>query len=186
MAYKLIDTNGQEVTHHDLQDKGAWCIAGASKEEIFIQNYGGQLNLIINPEKSTNPMVPDLFNSSSMLLGDLKVQSTPFFQAETRFGINPQYAVVFNYKDVLRYSEHYPNIEIYFWVDWQAVAFESGNTRIEVEPMNGVWFIPFQILTEVITTAPLHSYQQRVFDRKGNAKASYVLNLENSQFNRII
>lgn len=185
MAYRLIGIDGQEINQHDLQDKGVWCQTGASQEEVFVTKYGDRLNLIINPDKETNPYVPDLLNIKNNQLGDLKTQNTPFFQARSRFSYDPQYTVVFNGKDRERYSEMYPNIEIYFAVDWQAVKF-VGSTTIEVEPMKGIWYIPFQKLDMLCNNSPFHSYQQRYSDNKGNAKGSYVLNLLDESFHRVV
>ena len=184
MAYKLFDINGIEVTHHDLQDKGVWCRAGASKEEVFVEKFGVDLNLRINPEKENNPYAPDLQNTSNQLLADLKTQNTPFFQAQSRFGYDPQYAVVFNGKDRQRYREKYPDIEIYFAVDWQVIKYHGRNI-IEVKPMTGVWYIPFSELNKKLEEAPFHAYQQRQFDQKGNAKGSYGLNLLDHEFTKV-
>ena len=185
MPYKLFDKDGLEKTQHDLQDKGPWCLHGASKEEIFVNNYGEQFSIVINPEKLTNPYAPDLLNTSKTVVCDLKTQNTPFFQARIRYDIDPQYAVTFNVKDYNRYSTLYPSIEIYFWVYWEIVKFQ-GSTAIEVQPMEGVWFIPFQDLKEVIKISPKHTYQQRVGDTRGNALDSYVLDLQNPLFTKII
>ncbi|MDO5968278.1 hypothetical protein Q4Q35_00520 [Flavivirga aquimarina] len=185
MAYKLFDINGNVIEQHDLQDKGVWCQTGASKEKVFVDKFGKSLNLIINPEKENNPYAPDLLNTSTNLLADLKTQNTPFFQAQTRFNYDPQYTVVFNGKDRHRYKEKYPDIEIYFAVDWQAIKFENGKI-IEVKPMTGVWFIPFQKLDKLLESSPFHSYGQRKFDQRGNAKGSYVLNLLNNNFIRLL
>lgn len=185
MAYKLFDVNGSQITHHNLQDKGVWCRDGATEEEVFVENYGEKLGLIVNPDKRINPYVPDLVNTKNDLLADLKTQNTPFFQAQTRFGFTPQYAVVFNEKDRLRYSNRYPEIEIYFWVDWQAVRF-VGNTEIKVQPMTGIWFIPFKKLDQVLQNSPLHHYAQRRNDRQGNAKSSRVLSVQHTAFTKIV
>ncbi len=184
MAYKLIDVDGNEVSHHDLQEKGVWCKAGASKEDVFVEQYGEALSLIINPQKAYDPYAPDLLNTSNQLLADLKTQNTPFFQARSRFGYDPQYTVVFNGKDKQRYQEKYPSIEIYFAVDWQAVKF-VGRTSIEVQPMVGIWYIPFSVLVEKLAQAPFHSYQQRKSDQQGNAKGSYVLNVLDPEFKQV-
>lgn len=186
MGYKQFGIDGQEISHHDLQDKGVWCEDGASKEEVFVEKYGGQLGLIINPEKVNNPYAPDLLNTKNGLLADLKTQNTPFFQAESRFGYDPQFTVVFNRKDRERYKDQYPEIEIYFAVDWQAVKFQTDYSAIEVNPMIGVWYIPFPKLDIISGNSPYHEYQQRVWDEKGNAKGSYILNLKNENFKRLI
>jgi hypothetical protein len=185
MAYTLFDREGKVVTLRDLQDKGPWCADGASSEQVFIQNYGKGLGLIINPEKSFNKYAADLFNVNSKNVGDLKTQNTPFFQALTLFSVNPQYAVTFNQKDFIRYSELYPGIEVYFWVVWTVIKF-AGNQTIEVAPMEGVWKITLDKIKILVKTAPLHFYQQRINDNNGNAKGSYVFDLSNPLFEKII
>ncbi|NDV43081.1 hypothetical protein [Flagellimonas sediminis] len=184
MGYQLYDINGQIVTQHNLQDKGVWCRKGASKEVVFVDKFGQDLGLIINPAKQDDPFVPDLLNTTNGLLADLKTQNTPFFQAKPRFNYDPQYTVVFNGKDRGRYKEKYPEIEIYFAVDWQAIKFKGSNT-IEVKPMTGIWFIPFPKLDALLDEAPFHYYVQRRHDQLGNAKGSYVLYLLNPMFKQV-
>jgi len=186
MAYKMYDPQGQEVTYNNLQEKGVWCVIGASKEEAFVQLYGEQLNLVINPEKEDDPYSPDLYDTQKSIRADLKTQNTPFFQAQTRFGISPQHAIVFNGKDRERYKSKYSEIDIYFIVDWQAVKFETNNNSIEVEPMTGVWRISFTKLDELCEAADYHTYQQRVGDTRGNARGSYVLDITNPAFEKVI
>ena len=118
-------------------------------------------------------------------LGDLKTQNTPFFQAQSRYGINPQFAVTFNLKDWKRYSAKYSGIDIFFWVSWVAIKFQ-GSTQQEVDPMEGVWHIPYESLKELIAKAPLHTYGQRVGDTQGNAKESFVFNLQDPLIHKII
>ena len=183
--YRLYDIHNQIITHHDLQDKGVWCRTGARKEDVFVELYGKQLDLIINLQKKTNPYVPDLQNSQTGDLADLKTQNTPFFQAQPRFGLDPQYTIVFNGKDRVRYRAKYPDLMIYFAIDWQVIRF-VGRQTIEVEPMLGVWEIPFLQLDILLAQAPFHSYQQRQDDKKGNAKGSYVLDIRNPSFRRVV
>lgn len=183
--YKQFGIDGKEILQHDLQDKGVWCESGASKEEVFVNKFGSQLNLIINPEKENSLYVPDLLNISNNKLADLKTENTPFFQAKRRFGYDPQYTVVFNKKDRVRYKDLYPGIEIYFAVDWQVIKFQQHNI-IEVKPMVGVWFIQFQELDKLLENAHYHTYQQRVDDEKGNAKGSYILNLLDKEFVKVV
>lgn len=38
----------------------------------------------------------------------------------------------------------------------------------------------------ILEDAPYHEYQQRVWDERGNAKGSYILNLRNGYFKRLI
>ena len=185
MSYKLFDNNGNQVDHYDLQAKKRWCKEGERIEEAFISKYGKKLGLIINPEKETNRFAPDLLYNSGNL-ADLKTQNTPFFSTRSLYKIDPTYAVVFNRKDAVRYYKNYPNIIIYFWVEWYSVAYQKGDFYQEVEYINGVFKIPFRHLVEILKKAPLHKYQQRVNDKKGNAKSSYVLDIRDKHFERVI
>ncbi len=130
MAYKLYDAAGAEISWHDLQDKGPWCEIGASHKEVFIKKYGKLLNLEMNPEKATDLYAIDLINIKTNRLGDLKTQNTPFFKAGSSYGLDPQFTVTFNVKDVNRYAEKYPDIDIYFWVNWLALKFENRKGTI--------------------------------------------------------
>jgi len=186
MAYKLFDAAGQEITFHDLQDKGPWCQTGVSIENTFVSKFGAKLGVTINPSKTNDAYSPDLLEVGSSILADLKTQNTPFFQANQRFGLDPQRVVVFNKKDADRYERLYPAIIIYFWVDWQAVRFESGAQIIQVNPMSEVWRIPFPDLQKLLQKAPLHFYAQRRNDNLGNAKSSYVLNLADPKFAQVV
>lgn len=188
----MYDINGNVVTNGDLQNKGAWCAHGERKENVFVRNYGHQLGLIINPEKVTNRYAPDLASFINDGLSDLKTQNTPFFTAR-RYNYDPQYTVTFNRNDADRYREEEPDIDIYFWVDWIAVKYykEStnpnyGDTNISLNPLYGVWKVSFQDLDVIIQSSPLHPYQQRVTDTQGNAKDSYLINLNNPRIQKVI
>jgi len=185
MGYSLYDINGQEVTPADLQNKGAWCDHGASKEVIFVQRFGTRLGLEINPAKAKDPYAPDLAYLNGRGLADLKTQNTPFFRALKDYGIDPQYAVTFNTVDRRRYLERYPDIDIYYWVDWQAVRFEGRGGTIVVQAMAGVWKIAFRDLNALCDSANVHAYQQRRRDKGGNARDSFVLDLQNKAFRRV-
>jgi hypothetical protein len=186
----MFDVNGEEVTRDDLENKGAWCLRGISEEIAFVSKYGQQLGVLINPGKRWNKYAPDLI-TASQALGDVKTQNTPFFQARERFGIDPQFAVVFNLKDEKNYRESHPEVVIYYWVDWVAVRFVSyyqpGEVayEIRVPPMTGVWRIDFRELRKMCASAPVHKYLRRVNDKVGNAKDSYVLDLRNPAFEKV-
>lgn len=185
MAYKLFSPNGVEIKLPDLQDKGPWCKTGATFEDVFIAKYGSSLSLIINPAKANDPYVPDLLNLETNFFADLKTQNTPFFQARDRYQLNPQYAVTFNEKDWKRYSTKYPGIDIFFWVSWLVTKFD-GSTKVEVKPMEGIWYISYASLEKLVAKAPLHTYIQRIGDTKGNAKGSFVFNLEDPLIKKIL
>ncbi|WP_218970273.1 hypothetical protein [Neobacillus novalis] len=189
----MYDIHGNEVTNYDLQNKGAWCGHGVRKENVFVNKYGWKLGLKINPEKERNIYAPDLsLIEFEQMLSDLKTQNTPFFTAN-KYGYDPQFTVTFNKKDADRYRENYPDIDIYFWVDWVPVRYYKKNTNpnypdtdIQVNPMYGVWKVSFKDLDEIIKTSPLHAYQQRVNDTQGNAKHSYLINLLDSKIKKVI
>ncbi len=183
-SYKQYDKDGSIVTPTDLQNKKLWCKEGEKIEEAFATKYGNQLGVAINPEKSTNPYAPDLIKDSDF--ADLKTQNTPFFKARKLYNIDPSYAVVFNRKDAVRYWKLYKNIIIYFWIEWHSVKFVMGNFEQEVKYINGVWSIKFIDLVSLLKVAPEHHYQQRISDKKGNAKSSFVLDIRNPSFNRLI
>ncbi|WP_422083410.1 hypothetical protein [Ulvibacterium sp.] len=185
MSYKQYNKDGELVTHKDLQAKSTWCKDGESIEEAFVSRYGRALDLQMNPDKKTDPYAPDLLEKGEFL-ADLKTQNTPFFKARKLYGIEPSYAIVFNRKDARRYHKVYPDIIIYFWVEWHSVKFVMGNFQQTVGYINGVWRIPFKNLVELLKVAPEHSYQQRKNDNKGNAKSSFVLDIRNALFERII
>lgn len=185
MVYQQFDKNGNEIKHSDLQAKSLWYKDGERIEEAFVKKHGESLDLSINPEKTGNPYAPDLVYQKDKL-ADLKTQNTPFFKAKNLYGIDATYAVVFNRKDAVRYYRKYPDIIIYFWVEWHSVKFKMGSNTIEVGYINGVWKIPFQNLIGLLTKAPLHEYQQRKDDKKGNATSSFVLDIQNPLFERVI
>jgi len=185
MEYQQFDKNGNEINHSDLQAKSLWCKEGEKIEVAFVKKYGEALGLSINPEKTHNPYAPDLVYKKEQL-ADLKTQNTPFFKSKKLYGIDATYAVVFNRKDAVRYYRNYPDIVIYFWIEWHSVKFKMGTYSIEVEYINGVWKIPFRDLIQLLKDAPLHEYQQRKDDKKGNARSSFVLDIRNPLFERVI
>ncbi|SHK69075.1 hypothetical protein [Epilithonimonas mollis] len=186
IMYELFDNEGKKIEHHDLQDKSHWCKDGEKIEEAFVRLYGEQLNLAINPAKGYDPFAPDLINTLTGRLGDLKHQATPFFKARKLFGIDPTYAVVFNEKDKLRYEEKYPEITIYYWVNWLAVKYRTEWSEITVRPLQGVWKSEFRDFNKYLSTRLLHYYQQRTDDTKGNAKGSFVCDIRNEAFEKLI
>jgi hypothetical protein len=187
MGYKLLDVNGLLIENADLQNKGFWCQLGLSKENMFVEKFGKDYGVIINPEKYTNPYAPDLLQTHDKRLADLKTQNTPLFQALQRYNIQPQHAVTFNVKDYKRYMDVYKgNVAIYFCVDWIPITFIShSGQRITVKPMTGVWWTDMTRIQDMVNTAPIHSYQQRIHDIHGNAKASYVFDLTNPAFEKL-
>jgi hypothetical protein len=174
---------------HNTEDKNWWLKHGEVGEKDFVNVICPKIGLdgCINPNKNVDPTVPDLIVNGK--LADLKSQNTPFFTAGKyckKVGgadvpFNPTYTVTFNKKDYERYSTLYPEIDIYFWVEWKEREYTSRNGKvINVSPLAGVWFSSFERLSELIKVYeyPLHSYLRRKGDIAGNAKESYLLDLK--------
>ncbi len=169
----------QDNELHDTEDKDWWVIHGADREKTFVNELCPKIGLqaMINPEKANNPYTFDLVVDGNK--ADLKCQETPFFVAGTKYGINAKYAVTFNKKDLVRYQNLYPDIEIYFWINWQTTEKKIYNKVYQVEPLTGVWKASLSRIEECIEEkgASLHRYKRRVNDRDGNARESYLLDL---------
>lgn len=164
---------------HNTEDKDWWVIHGANKEQTFANRVAPRIGLDvkINPDKKTDPFAHDIFVAGN--IADLKCQNTPFFKAEELYGIDPKYAVTFNQKDLERYKEQYPQIEIYFWVDWQKPSMVIRGEKFTVDKLAGVWKTTNKEIGEIIKKKkiPVHWYHRRRFDQQDNAKGSYLLDL---------
>ena len=175
MSYKLFDPSGNEVTPADLQNRAAWYVHGASKEQVFVNTHGKSLGVALNPSKLKDPTAPDLvFNGH---LADLKCQDTPFFLAG-RYGVDPTYAVTFNLKDALNYGrwgKNYKDLSIFYWVDWVAVRMEMSERHYIARPLTGVWHVDFVRLDEMRHTRPIHWYNQRNRQAETNPRTRQIL-----------
>ena len=87
--------------------------------------------------------------------------------------MNPNFAVTLNKQDVMDCTIKYPECQIVFWVDWKATT----NFGVSVARQQGVWFLSYEHMLDLVADSPLHTYRNRVDDTKGNAKDSYVLDL---------
>jgi hypothetical protein len=186
MPSRFFDKNNSEVSQKDVENRPFWYEHGEAKELAFVEKFKA-LNFKINPEKRENVAAVDLLDANGNLC-DLKVQNTPFF-VSARYDVDPQFAVTFNKKDLIRYSIEYPKIDIVYWVEWQIVKAIFGTSSQEivrkVEPMSGVWKISLgDIATLCDDKKNLHSYLKRVND-KSNATNSYVINLQHRHFQKI-
>lgn len=164
---------------HDTEDKLYWVEEYEKKENIFCTEICPKIHLsgVINPEKEKDPTKPDLVVNGR--LGDLKYQSTPFYSSGYYYGYDPQYTVTFNVKDYEHYSTHYPDIDLYYWVDYPGAKKEYRGRDITINRLEGIFYIAFQGLVELIDKkkSPVHSYQRRVNDQQGNAKGSYLIDI---------
>lgn len=160
------------------EDKPYWCKQGERDERDFVDFVASAHGLAatINPCKRYDRFAPDLLFEGK--LADLKTQRTPFFTAG-RYGLDPQFVVTLNVADVERYQEHSVDFSVLFWVRWDTVRRRFGLREYSVRPLEGIWQTSVR---EVVARAsagdaPLHTYLNRVGDTRGNARASYLLDL---------
>lgn len=165
--------------NHDTEDKAWWVEKGASDELDFIQHIAPQIPLDArpNPQKAHDPFAHDLYVGDSR--AELKHQTTPFFTAGVKYAFEPRFTVTFNKKDLHRYHETYPALQVYYWVNWEQTELHLHGTRYNVLPLHGVWLAPLPSIIDSLQARqpPLHPYKRRVDDDKGNAKSSYLLDL---------
>lgn len=168
------------------EDKLRWCREGAEYELAFIRamNQHSHLQIDLNPEKHTNDMAPDL-TVAGYGLCDLKTQRTPFFTS-SKYGIPPEYAITLNLKDVMRYRGFYPDLGIFFWIDWKNNTVENNR----YDPIPYKWAVYFATMGQIVSLvdnniAKSHEYKHRKqapdrinklgMNKQRNATASYVL-----------
>lgn len=144
----------------DLEDKLAWCEAGAAAEGDFV----AQADIVgwgvsMNPAKQSDKFTHDLMGMVPM---DLKSIRTQWRESERLFGIPSEYAISVNVKDLRRYKKNYPNILIILDVSW------SGKFMLTIPRAQS-------LLRE--GKARRHEYRNRVDDEGGNAKDSLIFDL---------
>lgn len=175
--YQLVHANSNPEVPHDTEDKRWWMREGEVLEQQFVKLCQESLGIEaeINPDKRADPTVADLIVQGR--LADLKAQQTPFFTAR-RYGLDPQYCVTFNRKDYVRYLSLYPELDVFFWVNWRQTSWRD----IEVQPMVGVYLVAFDSLCRRISYGvPEHSYVRRTDDHKGNARSSFLFDVRSFQ-----
>jgi hypothetical protein len=144
------------------ENKAAYCELGEKTERQFLVNSLSEgIGFTNNPSKAENKYTHDLF---ALLPCDLKTQFTPFRTAD-RYGIDSDYAVTINEKDLIRYGKLYPHIVIV--LDIQFPHYRATH------------YAPLFVLRQIVKNgkAKRHEYEKRVNDTQGNAKASYVFDL---------
>lgn len=147
----------------NTEDKKAWCEAGAKSEMLFTEKMlDSGFGVMCNPAKKGDPYTHDFYLT---LPSDLKTIRTRFRTAD-RYGIPPFSAITLNVKDVDRYIKLYPHIVIIFDVDY-------GDYK-------RLCYAPLRQIYDLIKSgkAVRHIYQNRVDDKLGNARDSYVLDAE--------
>jgi len=163
----------------DTENREDWYREGEIREESFVNIYGKMLSLAKNPAKIFDPTVLDLIHVKDNILCDLKDQSTPFFTAGRKYGIDPRFAVTFNKKDKQRYItlSNLSDIYIYFWVKWR----KEDRFGVNIPKTNRVYKIRFNKLLDYLTEDKLHEYERRKIDNRPNAKSSYVVDVRNME-----
>lgn len=163
---------------HATEDKSYWCKAyGPDVEKPFAQSLE-RFGLVgaLNPLKESDPFSHDLVVNFP---SDLKTVRTPLFKAQELYGIDPQFAVTFNRKDMRRYMQLYPNIVVFFDVQWISCQASFGGKTHYVQDMR---LLASGFLTDiqraiVADGLQMHTYQRRVNDTNGNAKESWVFDI---------
>jgi hypothetical protein len=159
---------------HDTEDRAWWWKHGETLESAFVE-FGQDwldLDVKINPGKATTPTVPDLLVNGQ--IADLKTQETPFFTSHVFAGLDPRYTVTLNLKDVRYYRESYPDIVLYFWVNWRQRQWRDRT----VEYLGGVYRVPLtMILTLIAAGATTHYYARRKTLEERNATESYLFDV---------
>ena len=187
---RFISLVERNQVRFNTEDRDRWYEWGENDENDFITNVVPRFGLDIrkNPEKELRPWAIDMFDYTNYRYADLKTQNTPFFTC-LKYMYNgrpydPNYTVTFNRKDYEHYLSHYPECDIYFWINWTQCRYKN----ICVQPIHGVWRASFARMAEMIQagTVVLHAYIHRT-DDDHNAKDSFLLNLlDESVFHRMI
>lgn len=152
------------------ENKSAWIDLGSRYEKEFVKllrHHGVKAE--INPQKKTNPYLPDLLVEGR--IAELKTRRTPFFKTE-QYGISPDTATTINEKDIERYIRTNPGMVVFFWVYWP----EQERYGIKVKECCGVWFARMDKLKKICDAAPVKTYENRSGE-DGNKVASYIIDL---------
>lgn len=170
------DPPRRPISFDDLDDKAFWCRHGEQQEQAFVSvmsKITSAWEISIHPAKAHNPYHPDLLcidkTSRNELVGEVKVKNSPLFFAKKQYRVPSQYALTMDLKDSFNYSALLAegvDILIFIWVRWEAHEMETsfrGQTRhYYVNPMKGVWSIPFSRLRafELAHPPPIHWYSE--------------------------
>ena len=118
----------------------------------------------MNPAKGQDKFAHDLIMG---VPADLKSCRTPWRESASLFGIDSDYAVSLNDKDVVRYRELYPTINI---------IFDVAYPNYKATHMTDIWRI-LRIIDAC--EAHRHEYKNRINDTAGNAKISWIFDVRN-------
>jgi len=144
----------------NLEDKKSWCEAGFLAEQDFVAtNKLIGWGISMNPNKHADPYTHDFVG---MIPVDLKSIRKSWRKSLELFGIPSMYAISINTKDLIRYTNLYPNIIVLLDVEW-----------------SGVYMLTMPRAKALVTSgkAVKHEYKNRKDDENGNAKTSYIFDL---------
>jgi len=166
----------------NTEDKHLWVLRGEELERAFISKLAPRIGLEVcrNPEKEKDPYAPDMLIDKDRKPADLKCQRTPFFSIRKLYpymNFDPTYTVTFNVNDYERYSRDYPTIHIVFWVKWLKLEERISGEVYKVEPIHGVWRCTLSDISVMVQNLQPHRYLRRKGDTRGNARASFPLDL---------
>ena len=159
----------------DTEDKTWWIGWGNQKEQDFLSLCARE-GILPGIAASSGPRFYPEYTYQSRYL-DLKTVETPFFLAQKHYGVDSNFAVSLNKPDVLDCTYKYPKCQLVFWIQW-ASEIKYG---VEVETRHEIRFLPYERMRELVSHAPVHVYQKRIDDNKGNAKESYILDLRDME-----
>jgi len=138
------------------EDKQSWCDLGLQLEYEFLER-GFPVSL--NKQKDHDKFTHDFMIH---LPCDLKSIRTKWQKSQELFGIQSDYAISINQKDLQRYNHLYPNLIIILDVAW-----------------SGVYLAPVSHAIRLIKngSAKRHEYKNRKNDQRGNAKISWIFDI---------
>jgi hypothetical protein len=165
--------NNSVYAYESCENKIEWCNNYLSKEIEFCEILN-KMNIksMINPDKKLNKYAPDIIVNNN--IADLKYRATPFYSSNHYYNIDPQYAITFNVKDYTHYKEKYPDITIFFWIDFKETSRVYKNKKIEILKINKILYSHLDEFEKILIDSPIHSYLRRQNDTQGNAKDSFI------------
>lgn len=181
-------------------DKQACYERGELMERHFVENVIPRLRVNnrrlvgqINPEKAGDKYADDLlFTGEVPTRVELKSCTTPFFLSRQKFGQDPQMTFTLNVSDMNQMEDKRDIFKddplVFLYLLFEQATLDEGKAEFGVNgirPIEGVWAITIEALMELVYehSVPVHKYKER---RKGNATRSYVLNLCDPCFYRMV
>ena len=157
------------------ENRNFWYDKAESWEIDFIEKYGVQFGLIINPSKENNKYAPDLYILKESKSADLKLLKIPFYKSIATFNIDPQNCFTFNVSDLMEYSIKYSNdFGIFIWKNFD----NSNEFGININKEESIYYTTLFELKRLINSSnKIHHYIRRMNDTNGNSYGSYGVDL---------